>query len=35
MNDKRKTQTLKDIIGTIDIPPVEGRFQEILSIQKY
>ena len=34
MNDKRKTQTLKDIIGTIDIPPVEGRFQEILSIQK-
>ncbi|MBQ2654270.1 MAG: hypothetical protein IJF83_11985 [Methanobrevibacter sp.] len=34
MNDKRKTQTLEDIIGIIDIPPVEGRFQEILSIQK-
>ena len=34
MNDKRKTQTLKDIIGIIDIPPVEGRFKEILSIQK-
>ena len=34
MNDKRKTQTLKDIIGTIDIPPVEGRFRDILSTQK-
>ena len=34
MNDKRKTQTLEDIIGIIDIPPVEGRFQEILSTQE-
>lgn len=34
MNDKRKTVTLDDIIGIIDIPPVEGRFQEILSTQK-
>lgn len=34
MNDKRKTATLDDIIGIIGIPPVEGRFQEILSTQK-
>ena len=34
MNDKRKTVPLDDIIGIIDIPPVEGRFQDILSTQK-
>ena len=34
MNDEIKTTTLDDIIGIIDIPPVEGRFQEILSTQK-
>ena len=34
MNDKRKTVPLDDIIGIIDIPPVEGRFQEILSTQE-
>ena len=34
MNDKRKTVALDDIIGIIDIPPVEGRFQDILSTQK-
>ena len=34
MNDKRKTQTLDDLIGIIDISPIEGRFQEILSTQK-
>ena len=32
MTNKRKT--LDDIIGIIDIPPVEGRFQEILSTQE-
>lgn len=31
---KRKKITLDDIIGIIDIPPIEGRFQEILSTQK-
>lgn len=34
MNNKRKKITLDDIIGIIDIPPVEGRFQDILSTQK-
>ena len=34
MTNKRKKITLDDLIGTIDIPPVEGRFQEILSTQK-
>ena len=34
MTNKRKKITLDEIIGTIDIPPVEGRFQEILSTQK-
>ena len=34
MTNKRKKITLDDIIGIIDIPPVEGRFQEILSTQK-
>ena len=33
MTNKRKI-TLDDIIGIINIPPVEGRFQEILSTQK-
>ena len=33
-DNKRKTVHLDDIIGIIDIPPVEGRFQEILSTQK-
>ena len=31
---KEKKITLDDIIGIIDIPPVEGRFQDILSTQK-
>ena len=31
---KEKKITLDDIIGIIDIPPIEGRFQEILSTQK-
>ena len=34
MINKRKKITLDDIIGIIDIPPVEGRFQDILSTQK-
>lgn len=34
MNDKRKTGSLNEIVGIIDIPPVEGRFKEILSTQK-
>ena len=34
MNDKRKTVPLDDIIGIIDIPPIEGRFHEILSTQE-
>ena len=34
MTNKRKKITLDDIIGIIDIPPIEGRFQEILSTQK-
>ena len=34
MTNKRKKITLDDIIGIINIPPVEGRFQEILSTQK-
>ena len=34
MNDKRKTVPLDDIIGILDIPPVEGRFHEILSTQE-
>ena len=34
MTNKRKKITLDDIIGIIDIPQVEGRFQEILSTQK-
>ena len=33
MTNKRKI-TFDDIIGIIDIPPVEGRFQDILSTQK-
>ena len=32
MTNKRKT--LDDIIGIINIPPIEGRFQDILSTQK-
>ena len=34
MNNQRRKITLDDIIGIIDIPPVEGRFQDILSTQK-
>ena len=34
MTNKRKKITLDDIIGIINIPPIEGRFQEILSTQK-
>jgi hypothetical protein len=34
MNEKRKTCSLDDFIGIIDIPPIEGRFQEILCTQK-
>ena len=34
MNNQRRKITLDDIIGIIDIPPVEGRFQNILSTQK-
>ena len=34
MNDEIKTTTLDDIIGIIDIPQLEGRFQEIISTQK-
>ena len=34
MTNKRKKITLDDIIGIIDIPPVEGRFRDILSTQK-
>ena len=34
MINKRKKITLDDIIGIIDIPPVKGRFQDILSTQK-
>lgn len=34
MSNKRKKITIDDIIGIIDIPPVEGRFQDILSTQK-
>lgn len=31
---KNKRKTLDDIIGIIDIPPVEGRFHEIISTKK-
>ena len=34
MNNQRRKITLDDIIGIIDIPPVEGRFWDILSTQK-
>lgn len=34
MNNKRKTVHYDDIIGKIEIPPIEGRFQEIISTQK-
>ena len=34
MNNQRRKITLDDIIGIIDIPPVEGRFRDILSTQK-
>ena len=34
MSNKRKKITLDGIIGIIDIPSVEGRFQDILSTQK-
>lgn len=34
MNNQRRKITLDDIIEIIDIPPVEGRFQDILSTQK-
>ena len=34
MNNQRRKITLDDIIGIIDIPLVEGRFQDILSTQK-
>ena len=34
MNNQRRKITLDDIIGIIDLPPVEGRFQDILSTQK-
>ena len=34
MDNQRRKITLDDIIGIIDIPPVEGRFQDILSTQK-
>ena len=34
MNNKRKTVHSDDIIGKIEIPPIEGRFQEIISTQK-
>ena len=34
MNNQRRKITLDDIIGIIDIPPVEGRFKDILSTQK-
>ena len=34
MTNKRKKITLDDFIGIIDIPPIEGRFQDILSTQK-
>ena len=34
MNNQRRKITLDDIIGIIDIPPVEGRFLDILSTQK-
>ena len=33
-DNKRKTVHPDDIIGIIDIPPVEGRFHEILSTQE-
>ena len=34
MTNKIKKITLDNIIGIIDIPPVKGRFQDILSTQK-
>ena len=34
MTNKRKKITLDDFIGIIDIPTIEGRFQDILSTQK-
>ena len=34
MTGKRKTATPDDLCGIIDIPPVEGRFKEIISTQK-
>ena len=34
MKNQRRKITLDDIIGIIDIPSVEGRFQDILSTQK-
>ena len=34
MNNQRRKITLDDIIEIIDIPPVEGRFRDILSTQK-
>lgn len=30
----RKKLTLEDIIGIVDVPKIEGRFQEIISTQK-
>ena len=33
MNGRKKV-SLEDIIGIVEIPPIEGRFQEILSTQK-
>ena len=34
MSNERKKITLEDIAGIIDIPPLEGRFHDILSTQK-
>lgn len=33
MNERKKV-SLEDIIGIVEIPPIEGRFQDILSTQK-